>query len=64
MKPEEVGGFIAVLVMIGLVSASIYGWVMNIIQVYHSNFSEITGILVLRIVGIFMAPLGAIMGYL
>jgi hypothetical protein len=41
-----------------------YGWVLNIIDIFNSSFSEITGILVLRVIGVFIAPLGAVLGYL
>lgn len=40
-----------------------YGWVMNIVKLVGSDFAQITGVLVVRTVGIFMAPLGIVMGY-
>jgi len=40
------------------------GWVKNIIAVAHSDFSNINGELVLRVIGIPMAPLGAIIGWI
>ena len=43
--------------------AGAFGWVNNIITLATAN-NEATGTLILRGVGIFMAPLGAIMGYL
>ena len=43
--------------------AGIYGWVMNIVAIANSDFAAISGILVLRVVGIFLPPLGAVMGY-
>lgn len=58
--PQLIGGFI----VIGLWIAAIVGWVMNIITIAHANFSDLTGILILRIVGIFVAPLGAVLGYI
>jgi hypothetical protein len=41
-----------------------YGWIMNIMAVANSNFAELTGILILRVVGIFVAPLGVVLGYI
>lgn len=38
------------------------GWVLNIFVVANSN--EITGMLIVRVVGIFIAPLGAILGFI
>lgn len=44
--------------------ASVYGWINNIIIIAHSNLNDLTALLVLRIVGIFVAPLGTVLGYL
>jgi hypothetical protein len=41
----------------------IYGWVANIVSLAHSTFDPLTGMVVLRVVGIFVAPLGAVLGY-
>lgn len=59
-----VGGTIAALVWLAIVGALCYGWVSNIITIAHSNFNDITGLLVLRVVGIFVAPLGTILGFI
>lgn len=50
------------LVGIGLVLAGAVGWIMNIVAVAQSDF--VSGMVILRVVGIFMAPLGAVLGYL
>jgi hypothetical protein len=60
----QVGAGIASLVIIGLWLAAVAGWVMNIITIAHSSFTPLEGLLVLRIVGIFVAPLGAILGWI
>ena len=52
------------LSVIGLWIAAIVGWVMNIVALYHMTFGTITGELVLRCVGIFVAPIGSVMGYI
>lgn len=57
------GGIVALLIYLALVVTSISGWVMNIITIAGSSFDSITGILVLRVVGIFIAPLGAVLGW-
>ena len=54
----------AVLIYIAIVFALIYGWIANIVTLFHSSFATITGELVLRVIGIFVAPLGAAMGFL
>lgn len=38
------------------------GWVMNIVDIAHADF--VSGMVILRVVGIFMFPLGAVLGYL
>jgi hypothetical protein len=52
------GGLAALLAAGGAV-----GWVRNIIAVTHSDFNNIDGELVVRVVGIPMVPIGAIMGW-
>ena len=64
MNSKEVGAIVAAGLYLVILFLVIYGWVANIVTLYHSSFSEITGQLVLRVVGIFVAPLGSIMGYL
>lgn len=53
---------VLVSLYVGLIVASILGWIMNIITIAHSSFGTITGILVLRVIGIFVAPLGSVLG--
>ena len=55
---------VASLVWLVIVIAAGYGWVMNIITLAHSSFDVITGMLVLRVVGIFVAPLGTVLGFI
>ena len=55
---------IALLMYLGLVLGVLYGWIMNIVALAHMNLTDVTGMLILRVVGIFMAPLGAVLGYI
>lgn len=41
---------------------AIYGWIANIVVLYGMNFDHINGALVLRTIGVFIAPLGSILG--
>jgi hypothetical protein len=52
------------LIYLVLIVASVIGWAMNIIAIAHTNFNNVTGMLVLRVIGIFVAPLGAVLGYI
>lgn len=63
-KVKKQKGYTAIVVLyILIVLVGGVGWVMNIIDIVNSDFSKITGMLVLRIIGVFLAPLGAVLGY-
>jgi hypothetical protein len=53
----------AYLIPVAIVLALVVGWVMNIITLVDADFANITGLLVLRVIGIFIAPLGGVLGY-
>ena len=42
--------------------AGFAGWCMNIAAIWHSH--EVTGPVIARIVGVFLFPLGAVLGWL
>jgi hypothetical protein len=44
--------------------AAIGGWIANIVKIFYSAAEPITALFVLRCVGIFVAPLGSILGFL
>mgnify|MGYP001615596245 CR=1 FL=1 len=46
----------------GLVIAAFTGWVMNIITLCHMGSGHV-GELIVRVVGIFVAPVGAVAGW-
>jgi len=52
------------LVWVVVVLAGIIGWVINIVKLAGMIGADISAELVIRAVGIFFAPLGAVMGYL
>lgn len=62
MKYETSSNAAAILYL-GLIIVVIYGWVANIVTIAQSDLSTITGMLILRVAGIFVAPLGVILGY-
>ena len=53
-----------VLFFIGLFLAAVGGWVANIVKIFGTSFDPLTAIAVLRVVGIFIPPLGSILGFL
>ena len=50
-------------IQLSLVAAFATGWVMNIIDIINNDFSNVTGLLIARVIGVFVAPLGAVLGY-
>ena len=54
--------FALALLVVG--PAFVFGWVNNIIKLAHTSFEPITGIAVLRVVGILVVPLGCVLGYM
>ena len=40
------------------------GWIWNIVQIAQSGFDVITGMFIARCIGVFVAPLGAVLGFL
>jgi len=53
--------FHLVFIIIGL--CAVGGWVWNVVKVAGSDFGAITAMLVLRCIGIVVAPLGAVLGF-
>ena len=53
-----------ILVWLGLLIGGGIGWIMNIVTIVHTCCEPVTGMLVIRIVGLFVAPLGAVLGYI
>ena len=63
MKRVTVSGQLAlVLLIVALVGA--WGWISNIIKLASMDFGGVTGMLVLRAIGVFVAPLGVVLGFL
>lgn len=53
----------AVLFLLSVVIAGAVGWVWNIVKLVAMT-DILTGLGIVRIIGIFVAPLGAVLGYL
>ena len=61
MKSEN-WAWIGLLSLVAVIIAGVFGWVMNLIEIVHS--SGIDGMVIVRVIGVFIAPLGAILGWL
>lgn len=51
--------FMPAIVLLGAV-----GWVWNIVKIIGTGFDVFTGMLIARCIGVFIAPLGAVLGYM
>jgi hypothetical protein len=51
------------MIYVAVFLAGVYGWVHNIVLIAHSDFGHLTGMFVLRCIGVFVAPLGAVLGF-
>lgn len=57
------GNAIPALLIFVIWLAFVLGWIHNIVVIVGADFSHLTGMLVLRVIGIFVAPIGAVLGY-
>ena len=55
----EIGALIVIILWV----AAIGGWIANIVKLIGMVDGSVTTMFVLRVVGIFAAPLGSILGY-
>jgi hypothetical protein len=52
------------VVLVLVIGACFYGWAMNIVKMVDIADQLITGMFILRGIGILLAPIGVILGYL
>lgn len=58
-------GFFRAMFLIWL--AFIIGWILNIVQIVHQmpeRIGDATGMLVFKIICVFVAPVGSVLGYI
>jgi hypothetical protein len=54
----------AMLGLLALIAMMLYGWIMNIVKMFGMMGGDIDAELVIRLIGIPVAILGAVAGYL
>lgn len=64
MAKEIKVGLFTWLLLITVFILGFAGWAMNIMTIAGSSFNDLTGLLILRVVGIFIAPMGAVLGWI
>lgn len=62
MKKTFDFGLIGGLLAIAVVVAGFVGWILNIGALVHSD--HLSGMVIARAIGVFVAPLGAVLGFI
>ncbi len=52
------------MIVVCVLLLGVGGWIANIVKIFAIMNEPITGMFILRIVGVFAAPVGAVLGYL
>lgn len=64
MKSKQKGSTMIQLMIVGIWLAVVGGWIANIVKLIGMTIDPLTLEVILRAVGIFVFPLGAVMGFL
>ena len=64
MAYREEAGLGQLLIIVTLYAVMIAGWIMNIMTLWNTMDGPLTAKMIVRIAGIFVFPLGSILGYL
>jgi hypothetical protein len=60
---SKLGGGVGVLLTLLIVLGGAIGYILNIAGIVHNINNPLTGMFILRIIGIFAFPFGCILGY-
>ena len=63
-RAEGLGVAAGGVVLALIVGACLYGWVMNIVKLAEVIDLPFTGMVILRGIGILVAPVGVVLGYI
>ena len=56
------GGALAFLIYLAVIILAAIGWIIDLVKIIHHINDPLTAMFVLRIVGIFVVPVGSILG--
>ena len=59
---KQLGFTLSEILLVAIILFGGIGWIWNVVKIAQSDF-VLTGMFVLRLIGVFVAPLGAIIGY-
>jgi len=63
-RSNDISGILGFFIIVALLLVALAGWVMNIIEIYNHVNEPVTGMFVLRLIGVVFAPLGMVLGWL
>ena len=63
MSGENVVALVLFMILFLFIGFGGYGYIENILTIFHNVHAVITGEFILRVIGVFMVPLGVVMGY-
>jgi len=61
---KQFGSTLVELITVIIILAGVVGWILNIVKLAESTFDPLTAIVVLRCLGVIVAPLGAVFGFI
>ena len=59
---KVISGTISILAVLAIIVGVVYGYISNIVSLVTQN--EEVGMIIGRVIGIFVAPIGIVLGYL
>ena len=60
---DDMMAIFSALALFAVGAAVIGGWIANIVKLFGIASDPLTGMFILRCVGVFFAPVGAVLGY-
>ena len=57
------GGGWAVFLVLALWGAAIFGWIANVVKIALTAGDPLSGLFIFRVVGAFILPIGAVLGW-
>lgn len=64
MEKVEWAAFGIILFWFGLIGAAAFGWISNVVKLFGAATEPLTAMFIIRCLGVPVAPLGVVLGYL
>ena len=63
-KKSNLGTHLTAAFGLVFILAAVAGWILNIAKLIESGIEPMTGMVIVRAIGIFVAPLGSVLGFM